>query len=326
MSYKAILPAAGEGRRLKPHTVATPKVLLQVAGKPIIGHILDRLLPTEPEEVIVIVGAQGDQVRAYLESSYLCRFRFVRQDDPRGLGDAVNRASPFFRPGDSVLIVLGDTIVDTDIREMVGGESMLAVHPVSDPRRFGIVETDGKRVTRLIEKPDVPVSNLAIVGVYYLHDASQLFDAIGRLIAGQRRTKGEYQLTDALQLMLEAGATMWTKTVEHWLDCGTREALIATNRHLLQRVSQYRPRPGTVFIPPVFVHDSAIVENSVVGPHVSIGAEAEIRGSVISDSIINDRVIVEHSLLSASILGESSIVRDTPRRLNLGGFSELELG
>jgi glucose-1-phosphate thymidylyltransferase len=326
MSFRAIIPAAGEGRRLKPHTVATPKVLLQVAGKPIIGHIMDRLLPAGPDEVCVVVGAQGDQIRRYLESSYRCRFSFLAQENPRGLGDAVYRARPSFHGSEPALIVLGDTIVDIDMREMTGGGNQLAVREVPDPRRFGIVETEGDRVIRLVEKPEHPRSNLAIVGLYYLQDAQALFGSLERLMAEQKTTRGEYQLTDALQLLLEGGLDMRTRAIEHWLDCGTRDAMIQTNRYLLSRDGHFTPRPGAVILPPVFIHDTATIENSVVGPYVSIGAEAEIRGSVISDSIVNDRVVVEHSLLQGSILGESSIVRDSPRRLNLGGFSELELG
>ena len=117
-----------------------------------------------------------------------------------------------------------------------------------------------------------------------------------------------------------------TKVIEHWLDCGTRDAMLETNRYLLAQESYFKPRRDTVIVPPVFIHDSAKIQGSVVGPNVSIGAEAEIRGSIVSDSIINRRVVVEHALLQGSILGESSVVRDSPRKLNLGGFSELEVG
>ncbi len=325
MTFKAVIPAAGEGRRLKPHTHTTPKILLQVAGKPIIGHIMDRLVPARPDEVCVVVGAQGDQIRDYLETNYSCRFSFVTQENPRGLGDAVYRARPVFKD-EAILIVLGDTIVDMTMSEMIGSDNLLAVKAVTDPRRFGIVELTDGMVRNLVEKPDQPASNLAIVGIYFLHDSRALFAALERLVRENRTTRGEYQLTDALQLLLEQGMTMKTKTIEHWLDCGTRAAMIETNRHLLARNGHFRPRPNTVVVEPVFIHDTAEVEFSVIGPNVSIGAGAEIRGSVIRDSIINDKVIVEHSLLEGSILGENSVVRDSPRRLNLGGFSELEMG
>jgi glucose-1-phosphate thymidylyltransferase len=325
VKFKAVIPAAGEGRRLKPHTLMAPKPLLQVAGKPIVGHIMDRLLPAGPEEVVVVVGAQGEQIAGYLRSAYSCRFRFVTQDDPRGLGDAVGRARPAFTD-EGILIVLGDTIVDLDLGEMVTADNLLAVREVPDPRRFGIVELAGGRITRLVEKPETPASNLAIVGLYFLHDAAALFGAIDRLVREDRTTRGEYQLTDALQLLLDAGVVMKPKQIDHWLDCGTRDAMIETNRHLLSRNGHFEPRPGTVVVPPVFIHDSATIEHSVIGPNVSVGPDAEVRGSVIRDSIVNARAIVEHALLEGSILGEDSVVRDSPRRLNLGGFSELEMG
>jgi glucose-1-phosphate thymidylyltransferase len=325
MKFKVVIPAAGEGRRLKPHTHTTPKILLQVAGKPIIGHIMDRLLPSGPEEVCVVVGAQGDQIRKYLESSYRCRFSFVTQENPRGLGDAVQRARPRFS-GEPIMVLLGDTIVDLDMSAVVGPDNVIGVKAVPDPRRFGIVELAGGRVSRLVEKPEQPKSNLAIVGVYFLQDSTRLFASIERLIRENRTTGGEYQLTDALQLLLDDGVVMKTMLIEHWLDCGTRDAMIETNRQLLSRGGYFKPRPNTVVIPPAFIHDSARIEESVIGPNVSVGADAEIRGSVIRDSIINDRVVVEHSLLEGSILGENSVVRDSPRRLNLGGFSELEMG
>lgn len=325
MQFKAVIPAAGEGRRLKPHTHTTPKILLQVAGKPIIGHIMDRLLPARPDEVIVVVGAQGDQVKQYLLSQYRCPFRFVQQTNPKGLGDAVYRAKDSFA-GEPILVLLGDTIVDLDMSKMVGRDNVIGVKEVADPRRFGIVELQGKYARRLVEKPERPKSNLAIVGVYFFRDSGLLFGALDRLIARGRKTRGEFQLTDALQLLIESGMKIKTRVIEHWLDCGTREAMLATNRYLLQKESYFKPRRDTVIVPPVFIHDSAKIQCSVVGPNVSIGAEAEIRGSIVSDSIINRRVVVEHALLQGSILGESSVVRDSPRKLNLGGFSQLEMG
>ena len=325
MQFKAVIPAAGEGRRLKPHTHTTPKILLQVAGKPIIGHIMDRLLLARPDEVIVVVGAQGDQVRHYLTSEYRCPFRFLQQTDPRGLGDAVYRAKDAFA-GEPILILLGDTIVDLDMSKMVGRDNVIGVQEVSDPRRFGVVELKNGYVSRFVEKPDRPRTNLAIVGVYFFRDSGHLFGALERLIARGRTTKGEFQLTDALQLMVDDGTKIRTRAIKHWLDCGTREAMLATNRYLLEREGYYKPRPGSVIIPPVFIHDRAKIHSSIIGPNTSVGADADIRGSIISDSIVNRQVVIQHTLLEGSILGENSVVCDSPRKLNLGGFSELEMG
>jgi len=325
VQFKAVIPAAGEGRRLKPHTHTTPKILLQVAGKPIIGHIMDRLLLARPDEVIVVVGAQGDQVRHYLTSEYRCPFRFLQQTDPRGLGDAVYRAKDAFA-GEPILVLLGDTIVDLDMSKMVGRDNVIGVQEVADPRRFGVVELKDGYVSRFVEKPDRPRTNLAIVGVYFFRDSGQLFGALERLIARGRTTKGEFQLTDALQLMVNNGTKIRTRAIKHWLDCGTRDAMLATNRHLLASEGYYKPRPGSVIIPPVFIHDRARIHSSIIGPNASVGADADIHGSIIWDSIVNQHVVVRHTLLEGSILGENSVVRDSPRKLNLGGFSELEMG
>lgn len=325
MKFKALIPAAGEGRRLRPHTHATPKVLLEVAGKPILGHIMDRLLGAGPEEVCVVVGAQSEQVESYLTGEYRCRFRFVRQDDPKGLGDAVFRARGFF-DNEPMLILLGDTIVDLDMSEMVGGGNTIGVKEVEDPRRFGIVELKDEVIRKVVEKPERPTSNLAIVGVYYFTDASVLFDSLARLIEVGATTRGEFQLTDALQLMIDSGTTIGVKRIEHWLDCGTPDALLATNRHLLRNRGHFVEREGVVLVPPLYVHDSARIEASVVGPNVSVGAGAEILSSVIRDSIINRGASVDCALLERSILGEKSVIRGSLRRLNLGGFSELEVG
>ncbi|OYD14803.1 hypothetical protein CH330_07575 [candidate division WOR-3 bacterium JGI_Cruoil_03_51_56] len=325
MSFKAVIPAAGEGQRLRPHTYAFPKVLLEVAGKPIIGHIMDRLLPARPDEVCVVVGEHGDKIQSYLIEHYDCHFRFVTQDNPKGLGDAVYRAHDFFH-GEPVMVLLGDTIVDLEMSELVGKENVIGVKEVDDPQRFGIVELDGEKVQRIAEKPEKPHSNLAVVGVYYFNESEALFGALSHLIEKDRRTRGEYQLTDALQMMVDCGVVIRTRRIEHWLDCGTPEALLATNRYLLGKNCYFKSRKGTVFLEPVYVHDTARIENSVIGPNVSIGANARIHSSVIWDSIVNREALVEHALLEKSLLGEKSVVKGSVQRLNLSSFSRLEMG
>jgi glucose-1-phosphate thymidylyltransferase len=295
--------------------------MLEVAGKPIIGHIVERVIKAGPEEVCVVVGYKADKVRSYLTASFDCRFSFVEQDDPKGLGDAVYRARERCE-GSPVLVMLGDTIVDMDVSRMVGGGDVIGVREVDDPKRFGVAELDGEFVSRLVEKPDKPVSNLALVGVYHIEDSELLFRSLERLVSEDRRTRGEYQLTDALQLMVEGGTRLRTVTVQHWLDCGTPDALLDTNRHMLAHSGYSRAREGTVLVPPVYVHDSAEVVNSVVGPHVSVGENAKISCSVISDSIVNRDACVDHALLRRSILGEGCVVEEGPRSLNVGDLSE----
>ncbi|MEO0115226.1 MAG: sugar phosphate nucleotidyltransferase [candidate division WOR-3 bacterium] len=323
--FKVVIPAAGEGRRLKPHTHTTPKVLLAVAGKPIIGHLMDRLLPANPAEVIVVVGAQGNQIKDYLEKNYKVPFKFIEQKDPQGLGDAVARVADYFR-SEPILIILGDTILDLNIKDLIGDENLIGVKKVDDPRRFGVVEQRNGYISKIIEKPSEPVSNLAIVGIYYFADAAPLFNSLRKIIKEERKTRGEYQLSDALQELIDEGIRIRAFPVEYWLDCGTTEAMIATNRYLLQNTHHFRPREKCVIIPPVYIDDTANIEDSVIGPFVSISEEVEIRSSIIRDSIINRGAYVENALLEGSILGENAIVRERAMRLNLGGFSELETG
>ncbi len=326
---RAIIPAAGEGRRLKPHTHTTPKVLLQVAGKPIIGHIMDRLIDVKPDEVMVVVGVQGEQIQHYLTSKYKFNFKFVEQKDPKGLGDAVSRVSGLLSNEDKkspVLILLGDTIVDINIKEIISKENIVGTKAVEDPRRFGVVETKNGYITKITEKPLEPKSNQAIVGIYYFTSAGPLFDSLDKIIKEDRKTRGEYQLSDALQEMVDKDIKIKTLPVEYWLDCGTPEAMIATNRYLLQTNSHFTPREKVVIIPPVYIDDSVSIEESVIGPFVSISEDAEIRNSIIRDSIINQRAYVENSLMQGSILSENAVVRQRATKVNLGAFSEMEMG
>ncbi len=320
-----IIPAAGEGRRLKPLTHTTPKSLLSVAGKPIIGHIIERIADLHPEKVIVIIsGNQGCMVEKYLTTTFNLPFFFAKQENPLGLGDAVYRAKDYADEGAACLVILGDTILDMNFAELIKEDNLIGVKRVENPQRFGIVELRNGVIGRIVEKPQEPKSNLAIVGVYYLSETKLLFQALQTIIDKNMKTKGEYQLSDALELLIEEGIILKAHPVEYWLDCGTPEALIETNRYLLQSNNYYQERKGCVIIPPVYLADSAIIEESIVGPFVSISEEAEIRRSIIKDSIINRAAVVENSLLAETILGENAVIKEKPLRLNLGDFSVME--
>lgn len=324
-NLRVIIPAAGGGTRLRPHTHTTPKVLLHVAGKPILGHIIDLITPVNPAEVIVIVGAQGDRIEQYLRSNYQLNLRFVVQEEPKGLGHAVMQARES-AAGNPTLVLLGDTILDLDLTRLDWGQNLIGVRAVENPRRFGVVELAEGVVTRVVEKPIQPRSNLAIVGVYYFPDSRPLFAALDELVRRDKRTRGEYQLSDALQLMVQQGQQLRTFTVEHWLDCGTPDALLATNSYLLQTRHHAQERNGVVLKPPVYIEDSAVIENSIVGPDVSIGARAQIRRALIRDSIVNQDAQVEDAILEHSILGEAAKLRDQALHLNLGDSSEFLSG
>jgi glucose-1-phosphate thymidylyltransferase len=326
---KAIIPVAGVGSRLRPHTHTTPKALIHVAGRPILAHILDDLERLGVKDVVLVVGHMSEHIRAYVDTHYAHLSRsYVDQPERLGLGHAV-RLTRDLVTGHPAFIVLGDTIFRADFSAVVaGGESAIGVHEVEDPRRFGIVETKDGFASRLVEKPDQPTSNLAIVGVYYLTDSALLFDALDTLVAKDLRTKGEYQLTDALQLMIERGHRIRPFKVDGWYDCGKTETLLETNRELLE-IKGDAPGAapeGTVIVPPVAIDPTAVIERSIIGPHVSIAAHAVVRDAVVRNSIVNEDAVVERILLEGSVIGENALVSGTFRHLNVGDSSEVSMG
>ena len=302
MNFQAIVPTAGIGKRLRPLTLTTPKVMLEVAGKPVIGHIMDRLLLTKPSAVCVVLAPHDRQTRPYLRRNYRCRFRFVIQHRPLGLAHAVYQARDYFR-GEPALILLGDTILDFDLSRIVSGPDALGVKRVKDPRRFGVVELKHGLISRIVEKPKRPRSNLALVGLYYLRDSERLFRALAELLRKGRKLNGEFPFTDTLQQLANSGTKIRPVKIDHWLDCGTPAAFLETNRYLLRQRSHFRPRQGCRIVPPVFIADSARVENSIIGPNVALGEGVQVRDAIIRDAIVNRNVVLERAVIEKAILG-----------------------
>ena len=324
---KAIIPVPGVGSRLRPHTFSHPKVLLNVAGKPIIGHIMDKLIASGIDEAIVIVGYMGDMIEKWLLKHYTIKFTFVTQKELLGLAHAIWMCKPYVTENEPLFIILGDTIFDVNLDAVLKSPfSTLGVKEVDDPRRFGVAVTRNETIQKLVEKPDTPVSNLAIVGLYFLKQAGSLFSSIDYLIDNDIKTKGEYQLTDALQLMIERGETFTTFTVHGWYDCGKSETLLSTNEILLKDNSSTKQYPGSIINNPVFIADSARLENAIIGPNTTIGEHAVITNAIIKDSIIGNDSMVEHIILEQSIVGNNASITGTARKINIGDYSEIRLG
>jgi glucose-1-phosphate thymidylyltransferase len=323
----AIVPVAGTGTRLRPHTHTLPKVLLNVAGKPMLAYILDELPALGIQSVVLIVGYLGDKVRDYVSTHYpKLDVHYVEQPERLGLGHAISLAEPH-ATGRPVLIILGDTIFEADLPGVIQrGENAIGVKEVEDPRRFGIVETDAQgRVTRMVEKPEHPTSKLALTGIYYFTDGTALFGALKELQERGVRTRGEFQLTDGMQLLVERGATIRTFPVSGWYDCGKLETLLETNRVLLDRANPAPRRSGAIIHPPVALADDAVVEDAIIGPHVTVAAGARVRSAVIRDAIVNENATVEGVLLEASVVGENAVVQGGFRRISVGDSSEVQL-
>jgi glucose-1-phosphate thymidylyltransferase len=319
---KIIIPVAGVGTRLRPHTYTIPKPLIPVAGKPMLAHVLDPLAALDPGEVRFVVGHLGGQIVDYVRENYDFNSTFVEQTDLLGLGFAVNLALEEMNPAPT-MIVLGDTIAHTDFHRFIStADNVIGVKKVDDPRRFGIAVVDDSRVTGFEEKPEEPHSDLAIIGLYYFREPSVLKYNLERLIESGRKTKGEIQLTDALDLMLQDGQEFHISVVEGWYDCGKKETLLSTNRALLEIDGGSSDHPGSVIIPPVNIHPSAKIRESVVGPFVSVSERVNISRSVIRDAIICNDAVIEDSLLEKSIVGRYARVLGKSRILNIGDSTE----
>lgn len=322
---RAIIPAAGFGTRLKPHTFSLPKVLLNVGGKPILGHIIEKLLNENILNATFVVGYLGEKIVEYVKKEYpQLNASFVTQEIALGLGHAIHVAIPTIKD-EELFIILGDTIFDVDLKNVFNQNySSLGVKYVEDPSRFGVAVCENNLIIKLIEKPQTPISKHALVGLYYIKNTKLLIESLNELFEKEIKTKGEYQLTDALQLMIEKGEKFTTFNVEGWYDCGKSETLLSTNRFLLESKGTNRKVNGNVIIDPVFISENAIVKNSVIGPYTTISENCIVEESIIKNSILSPNAKVEKSMLDNSIIGMNAIVKGNYKKLNAGDSSEIE--
>lgn len=329
---RALIPTAGVGSRLQPFTHAVPKVLLQVADKPILAHIVDRLIEEGVQHMTFVVGYRGDMIEAFVREHYPgIHALFVQQEEPRGLGHAIYITRELQADANEpLLIILGDTLLEADLRVLQDAQtSLIGVKTVDDPRRFGVVEMQNGRIVRMVEKPERPASNLAIVGAYYITDPDHLYRMLESNIRQGVLTKGEIQLTDALQKMIDDGAEMGTFEVEGWHDCGTPETLLYTNRVLLKArfmddADSLETRYSTAKIkPPVWIAPTAKIRDSIIGPGVTVAAHAELENVIVRNSIVSQHARVRNVYLADSVIGNHAIVSEPALRLYVGDNSEI---
>lgn len=330
---KAIIPVAGAGTKLRPHTYTQPKALMPMAGKTVLGVIVDQLIAAGIQEYIFIIGYLGDKIQDYIAKTYpdlTCSF--VTQNHRRGTGHAIWLSREAVN-NDEILIVFGDTICDFDIATVLAGkESQVGVRRVDDPRSFGVAELDQHDdVTRFVEKPQIPKSNMALVGVYKIRETEALFVALQNLMNNGAGSDGEYHLTDALQKMVTSGIRFKAFRVNNWFDCGKKDTLLETNATLLKKMSEEEnytiPQfKDTVIIPPVNIAPGCIIEHAIIGPSVSIGENTQIRSSIIRNSIIGSYAQLEEVVMKASIIGSDAYVHGMSQSLNIGDNTDIDLG
>lgn len=304
---KIVLPVAGNGLRLRPYTENVPKCLLPVAGKTILDWIVEDSLGLKPSETIFITGYKADVVDQFLtKRTAWGKTRTVIQSNPQGLGEAVSLALPYVDDDEPVLIILGDTLFEADLSILNGMDlNVLYTYKVEDPRRFGVAVTDSTgRIERLVEKPQEFVSDEAIVGIYYIKDTRVLKESLKYLMDNNIRTKNEFQLTDALEMMIEKGCRFRTAPVSKWLDCGLAETLLETNAHVLNRYDNSASvnLPGVKVIAPCHIGKDVKIVNSTIGPNVSVGDGCVIENSTVKNAVLWDGVKVEGRTLDNVIV------------------------
>jgi len=329
---KVVLPMAGFGTRLRPLTWSKPKPLVQVAGKAILGHVLDMFcnLP-ELEEVIFITGFLGEQVQEYVDRNFpALHGRYVEQKDLLGQSQALWLAREFLQG--PILVSFVDTLIDVDFSASTKKqkEAVAWVKRVEDPRRFGVAAlgADG-RVERLVEKPADKENNLAVVGSYFFPSGADLTAAIRRQIEKGVTLAGEFYLADAINLMLSDGLRMRAEEVTQWEDCGKPETLLHANRYLLERGRENSAQcaaEGVVIIPPVFIDPEAKVERSVIGPYVSLAAGCRVENSIVRDTIADEKAEISHMVISNSLIGSQAKLLGKYGSFLVGDSSEMRAG
>ncbi|MFQ5890011.1 MAG: sugar phosphate nucleotidyltransferase [Gemmatimonadota bacterium] len=324
---QAILPLAGKGTRLRPHTHTRPKPLLRVANRPVLDYVLEQLESVGVNEIVAITGHLADQIEAHLRTEHPeLRVHCVEQARQLGTADAIRLAEPFV--SGPVLIVFVDTLFDADLtvierRPDVSG--IVWAKEVEDYQRFGVIVTDGEGyMKRIVEKPREPISKLANIGVYYVRDSGWMFEGVRHVMA-RAPLLGEYFLTDAFQFMIEGGARLLTAEVSGWWDCGKLETMLETNREMLRRRADGASVPGEAAADGlVCLGDGVELDDATLGPNVSVGAGSIVRRSRLRDCIVGENSLVEDSDLATSMVGDEAIVRGVRGAVSLGDHATVD--
>lgn len=329
---KAIIPVAGAGTKLRPHTYTQPKALIPLAGKTILSIIVDQLKEAGITDFIFIIGYLGEKIQDYVTLKYPeLNCSFITQNERFGTGHAIDLTRQIVGE-EEMLIILGDTIADYDLRLVIESpNSMLGVKKVDDPRNFGVAEIDEDNlVHRVVEKPSIPKSNMALVGVYKIKETELMFSCIQKLRDNNIRSYNEFSLTDALECMIQQGVTFQAFKVSNWFDCGKKETLLESNAILLKKFGGNIPEANnyqnTIIIPPVSIGEGCVIHHSVIGPNVAIGEHSIVNHSIIKDSIIGSYSHLNQIVLNDSLIGSDAEVKGESRKLNIGDNTAIDLG
>ncbi len=333
---KVVVLMGGYGTRMRPHSWSRPKPVMQVADNTVIGHILDRFAEVATEEVILVVGYKGEQIESWARAHYAhLDLRFVYQHEPLGQAHALWLCRDFLDGGE-VVVMLGDIVIDADFGRIAvdaaaDADAVFQTMEIDNPRQFGCLTVDADGfIDRIVEKPETGDYRLALAGVYWFRDSARLQQTLDQTLQSGRRTKGEYYLADTFQLMLERGDRIGVQPIRSIVDVGSPANRLDANRRLLQDNATHQKPPtglsdSVVVVPPVYIHPTAVVERSVVGPYATICHDARVRDSVIADSIVDPGAIVSDVILRDSVIGENTVVEGESRALIVGDDSRMTM-
>ena len=321
---QVIIPLAGKGTRLRPHTHLVPKPMLKVGGRPVMDWVMDRMPGLNVTELIFITGHLKEQVEAYSRTRYGIPARFIEQKVQDGTAGAINLARPYVK--EPVLIIFVDTVFEADLTliNRTDADGIIWAKEVEDYQRFGVVVTDQDGyMTKIVEKPSTPISKLANIGLYYVRDIETLWKGIDHTLASPPN-KGEYFLTDAFQYMIDKGRKILTAEVAGWYDCGKLDTLLETNEILLRKgAAKRRDFPGVTIHDPVYIEEGVTIEKSEIGPNVSLEKGTTVQNSRLSHTIVGAGSVIRNSTLEKSMLGERVTVSGVKGSTSLGADSEL---
>ncbi|MFY7840835.1 MAG: sugar phosphate nucleotidyltransferase [Lacibacter sp.] len=323
---------AGAGTKLRPHTYTQPKALIPIAGKTVLSIIVEQLQDAGVQDFIFITGYLGEKIQDYIKETFpAINSTFVNQGERQGLGHAILLTKEVVQ-NDEVMIVLGDTICEYNIKEVLQSNvSMLAVKKVDDPRNFGVAEVDEESlIHKVVEKPHIPKSNMALVGIYKIIETNMLFDCLEANFREGVKNRDEYSLTDALQCMIEKGTTFQSFKVLNWFDCGNKDSLLESNATLLKKfgtsISPDHRFENVIIVEPVSIGKNCEIRNSIIGPNVAVGDNTTINYSIIKESIIGSYADLFDIVLEESLIGSDTEVKGETRSLNIGDNTEIDLG
>lgn len=328
----AIIPVAGAGTKLRPHTYTQPKSMIPIAGKPILGFIIEQLLENGIDEFVFIIGYLGEKIREYVEETYPnIKKTYVVQETREGLGHAIWLTKEVIPKKSEILIVLGDTILDVDWKKFMATQtSVLGVKKVNDPRKFGVAEFgENNNILKVVEKPSIPKSNMALVGLYKIKEYDILIKSLDHIIQHNIRSNNEFYLTDGLQEMIQRGVKMEGFKVDNWYDCGQKEILLQTNALLLKKKKKAaivkKNVQNCIIVEPIFIGKGTVIKNCIIGPNVTIGGNVTISDSIIRDTIIGNYTKLNDVVLFNSLIGSDSEIWGSSQSLNIGDNTELDL-